>query len=222
MKNRVLSPVIQVLVFAALLLGLSLTARPVVALADDGEAQGRTVTIYTDGEMAGVSDKVLDAFSDPDVMTVRVLDRSLMESGSDASRPVTPCWDNYSVRNKRYNGVLTGSSVLARATGLPGMTVSISQTCSVSNSYSCSVSGLAPEISACVGFSVTKTNSITVSGSDVVPYTHRSKDVSSMTLIAHPTFEYYSYDVYFGSACVGSGTANKAIGVSFSRSFSYK
>lgn len=62
MKNRVLSPVIQVLVFAALLLGLSLTARPVVALADDGEAQGRTVTIYTDGEMAGVSDKVIDAF----------------------------------------------------------------------------------------------------------------------------------------------------------------
>lgn len=40
MKNRVLSPVIQALVFAALLLGLSPTARPVVALADDGEAQG--------------------------------------------------------------------------------------------------------------------------------------------------------------------------------------
>lgn len=213
-------------IFSALALAFSVFVSPITARAEAEELRAipeNTETIYVNGQDNDVSEDILEALSDPSVTGVLVIDNNLVapryaepDSGTMAARA------GYTLKNRRYNGVLTGSTRLATATGRPGITLTISETKSVSNSYDCSVSVPVSLINACVGFNTTASEAITVSGSAVVPEKVGAREVSTMTLIANPTYDYYSYDVYQGSTFIDRGFAKHAVGVYFWKSYVYK
>lgn len=207
---------------------------PGFAFAESADFSGKTVTIYRENGLENVADEVSDAFSDPHVDRVLVFDArsvGLRDAMKDESvlpdqGAISPRNPNFYAKNVRYAGTSTGSRVLAKASGRPGMTISISKTVSVSNSYSCAAAVSTESLSSTLGFSVTGTESISVTGSDKVPQTHNSKNVSSMTLIAYPLFDNYSYEVHIRSSAVqntlvGRGTASRAVGVDFRRTYQY-
>lgn len=231
MKKRFFTILIS---FVAVLAAACLST-PKVASAEPQSLPEKTVTIYREGSLADMTNEVSDAFSDPLVTRVVVLDNHAVslrdamaqETVDTNSNSISPRNPNFYAKNVKYTGSSAGSRVLAKATGQPGMTVSISKTVSVSNSYSCATSISTESLSATVGFSVTGTESISVTGSDTVPKTHNSKNVSSMTLVAYPMFDNYSYEVHIRSSAVpdtlvGRGTASRAVGVDFRRTYQYR
>lgn len=66
-----------------------------------------------------------------------------------------------------------------------------------------------------MGFSVTASQSVGISGSYTVPTTISGSKVIRGHLSAYPLYERYSFDIYSGNAYKGNGIANKYIGVSF-------
>lgn len=211
------------LVIATVLVIAPLTLQPSTANAEAVFSPEKTETLYVDDlSDDDARERINAVLSDPTVTEVVVIDESLRGAERDGESLVVEPYAAYTVKNRRYNGLLTGTRTLAVATGRPGDTLTITQTKSISNSYSCSASVSTSLISACVGFTVTASESIGISGSAVVPYTVGSREVSSMNLIANPTYDYYSYDVYQGSSFVTTGTAQHAIGVSFRKTYSYK
>lgn len=212
-------------IFSALALTVSvIVGSPSAAIAEElAPLPENTETIYVDEFDDDASDAILEALSDPSVQGVLVVDQDLIGQRSDiASTSAAEPRSAYTLKNRQYKGVLTSSTRLATATGRPGITLTISETKSVANSYSCSASVPISLINACVGFNTTASESITVSGSAVVPEKVGAREVSTMTLIANPTYDYYSYDVYQGSTFVERGFAQHAIGVYFWKSYVYK
>ena len=209
---------------SAVALAFSVCISPVTAQAEANElirVPENTETIYVNGHDG--TDDILEALNDPSVTGVLVIDRNLIAQRSDEVEPDTiSARAGYTVKNRRYNGVLTGSTILASATGQPGITLTISETKTIANSYSCSASVPVSLINACVGFNTTASEAITISGSALVPEKVGAREVSTMTLIANPTFDYYSYDVYQGSTFIERGTAKHAIGVYFRKTYVYK
>lgn len=221
MKKHVSLPLLFMLTVAVMLLGVSLLAGPVPAMAEEASLPGRTVTIYKEDGAEDVSKKVSDAFADQSVEQVNVIDLSLRNSVNPEGSEATPYRAGYTARNRKFLNTAMEGVVIARTQGLPGMNIGINATKGVSNTYSCSFSISTGAISACVGFTVTKTEQIQVSCSETVPYTVGSKKVTSMTLMAHPLFDYYSYDVYQNGNYVGKGYAGHAVGCAFRRSYQY-
>ena len=168
-----------------------------------------------------MSRAVCEAFSDPEVAEVLVADRALEIGDVSAGEKLVP-YASYSISSLKYQGRLTGSTVLGVASGQPGMTLTISQTKSVANTYSCSASVPVGIISASVGFNVTSSESIQISGSDTVPSKVGAREVSRMTLTAYPLYDYYTYDVYQNGTYFTSGRASHAVGVTFRRTYEYK
>lgn len=213
-----------VLLFAALasLVGLVLSVCPTRSMAE--EADGRTVTVVvSDLDSYSAVQQVNELLSDPSITTLNVIDASLVArnrvSGESA---INPIWDvPTDLRNLTYLGNVTGSTRIASAKGYPGMNLEISCTRDVSNEYSCSVSLNAGLVSSYVGFNVSSSVSVAVTGSADVPYYHNGNRVSSMTLNAYPLYYNYSYDVYQYNNYVAKGYARNVAGCTFSRSYSY-
>ncbi|MDO4848374.1 MAG: hypothetical protein Q4B45_01185 [Coriobacteriia bacterium] len=213
-----------VLLFAVLasLVGLVLSVCPTRSMAE--EADGRTVTVVvSDLDSSSAVQQVNELLSDPSITTLNVIDASLVArnrvSGDSA---INPIWDvPTDLRNLTYLGNVTGSTRIASAKGYPGMNLEISCTKEVSNEYSCSVSLDSHLVSGCVGFDVSDTESVSVSGSADVPYYYNGRRVASMTLNAYTLYENYSYDVYQYNSYVATGYARRASGCTFSRTYSY-
>lgn len=110
------------------------------------------------------------------------------------------------------------------------MTLQISHSKSVSNNYSCSFPVSVGSVESVVGFSLTKGESISVSGSATVPSVHNNKKVKSMILTAYPYYQKYTYSVKRIISTrgltyrqnVGTGSASRVKGCSFKRTYTYK
>lgn len=184
--------------------------------------------------------QVSELLSNPDVDEVIVIDPNykefetadIIEDMSNSDTMATTIY-RYRISNVQSASDWTGSTVIATAKGTPGTTLSISQTESISNTYSTSVSvDLTSEISSAVGFSVTSSTSITISGSDTVPSTHDGKQVSTMSLNARTIYKKVTFSIdrhksvgglnYGWTNGWGSGSASKPYGVSFSKTYTYK
>lgn len=230
-----------VLVLSSMIVALSgSTAFTTVSAASSEVAApsetGSSVTIEADLSNSDYQETVEQLFNDPNVLEVTVIDPSLTNASdpTDSGEPtiVPRSYIRYEAAGpKKTAGTYTGSTVLAKAQGGPGITLGISQTKSVSNTFSCSLSVPVKSISSVVGFSVTGSTSITVSGSATVPSTYNNRKVKTMTLSAYPIYQKYTYSVtkvtsnkglVLRQPNVGTGSAAKAIGCTFKRTYTYR
>ncbi|EOH95913.1 hypothetical protein UAY_03339 [Enterococcus moraviensis ATCC BAA-383] len=106
--------------------------------------------------------------------------------------------------------------------------LTITQTKSISTSLSGSFGASNKVISASVGWNVTGSTSIAISGSYKVPSKIGNKKVKNCKLTAHTVYKTKKFDVHkmpWNStkwSKQGTGTVKKAYGVSFKKSFTYK
>lgn len=187
--------------------------------------------------------QLFDLLSNPDVDEVRVIDTrleydDLSISTVEDDQEITPFSSRVTIYRHRITNIKnasdwTGSNVIATAKGEPGVTVSISQTKSVSRTYSTTASyDLSSTVSSAVGFSVTGSTSISISGSAKVPTTYNGKAVKTMSLNAKPIYKKKTFNIdrrksvngylYGWVINWGSGSASNPYGVSFSKSYTYK
>ncbi|WP_433173186.1 hypothetical protein [Actinoallomurus sp. CA-150999] len=108
-------------------------------------------------------------------------------------------------------GKQCGKKVIAEARGRGPITLTLMQSRTVSNTYSSTFGVDVDGLSAAVGFDVTKSRTITVSGSYVVPR-HKYG-----TLKAHPLYKRKSFKIYnkITGAYYGHGTAYQVVGDCF-------
>lgn len=154
-------------------------------------------------------------------------DTLLHQQPSSMVSPYTTSPVYYQVKNVATKANQTGSTSLATAKGTPGITVSITQTKSVSTTLSSNFGASNSLISSAVGWSVTGSTSISIGGSAKVPSKHNNKSVKTMTLHAKPVYKVKTFDVYrvatgYTTQKVGTGTTKKAKGVSFTKTYVYK
>ena len=134
----------------------------------------------------------------------------------------------YYVKNVRKAADYVGKSRIASADGPPGVKISIEETKSVSSTVSGTYSASYSGISAAVGWNVTVSTSVAIKGEYDVPYKVGKKKVKRGYLDAYPKYKTKKYDVYYGikgtsnETKKGTGTARKAIGVSYTKYNKYK
>jgi len=200
----------------------------------------KTITITGDlSDSSTYVDKVERLLADPYVEHVIVI---------DPSRYITPLNENsqpnnsltshgrpyytYRITNPRIGSDYIGSTRIATAGGQPGETLSISKTSTVSRTYYCSVSAISPSsITSAVGYDVTSSDSIQISGSRTVPSYHNGRAVAKMYLDAYPIYQTTNFTVQrkkhynlvpYEWENYGSGYARHPYGVSFSERYIYR
>lgn len=209
-------------VVAAVVCTSLFAATPSQVLAETSEQEERIVTIYRESADDDVTADVTNALSDPSVAGVTVIDQWRRDSNyADEDSPIISPRSPYTLKNKRYTGRTRGSNKLAEASGGPGITLTIQKTVGASNTHSCASGVDAGTINACVGFNVTASESISVSGSYTVPSQLNGRNVSMGYLIAYPLYDCYSFDVYMSSYYLSSGTAKQAVGCTFLKTHTY-
>lgn len=125
--------------------------------------------------------------------------------GSDLISPQGPYTRAH---NKKYEGQRCGLDIIRQTSGNGPQTLTLSISDSVSTEWNASVSIAAKWVSAGVGFSVTKTYTVTQGTSYSVPkgkYGH---------IAAYPLYDMYSFDTMLPT---GTGYAMKPVGVCFSK-----
>lgn len=194
----------------------------------------KSISIYVESG-TDYSDKVeelLDeGYTSVDVLFTDLEEETLsqvnLEQEQSTKKSVGPV-RTYYVKNVRKGSDYIGNYRLASADGPPRVTLSISETKSVSTTVSGTFGASNSTISAAVGWSVTGSSSVTVSGSYKVPTKIGNKYVKRGYLDAYPKFKTKLYDVYYGiqgtssEVKKGTGTTRKAIGVSFKKRHTYK
>ncbi|MFD4707046.1 hypothetical protein ACFWM3_19570 [Gottfriedia sp. NPDC058432] len=133
----------------------------------------------------------------------------------------------YKVNNIRNGSDVTGSSAIATAIGEPGVTIGISQTKSVATTISSSYGASNSALTASIGWDVTKSTSVLISGSVKVPNTVNGKKVAKLALKAYPVYKTKKFDfhkmpwysIYWDLE--GTGTAKKANGVEYKKTYTY-
>ena len=124
---------------------------------------GRTATIYGDlSNPDSYSNELQKLLLDPDIDGVYVLDPTL-DSASDSSNSKGvnevepqggPTYHTHRITNVRTGDDYVGTNKIATVSGVPGDTLQISISKSVSRTYSCNVSAVsAGTISTAVGYS---------------------------------------------------------------------
>ena len=211
----------------------------VTAFADEDSSENNTcVTIYA-SELDSI-DTISELLNDPDVECVNVIfdsfdnsdycfisEDSQNESGISPNSFGGPIHTIY-VKDVRAGADHYGTTVLAKAEGQPGITVSISQTKTVSTTLSATFGASKSDISAKVGWSVTGSESLTIGGSYTVPYTYNGKNVKTATLCARAIYKVKYFDVYKGipgtatESFLGTGNTKHPFGISFYKTYVYK
>lgn len=134
----------------------------------------------------------------------------------------------YKVNNIRNGNYVTGTSVIAIAIGEPGITIGISQTKKVATTISSSYGASNSVLTASLGWDVTKSESVSISGSVKVPNTVNGKKVAKLAFEAYPVYKTKKFDVHkmpwysIYWNLEGTGTAKKASGVEYKKSYTYK
>lgn len=233
-------------------LAMVLTCFNGVAFATESTApenEGNTVII--EGNLSDPStyeDELNRLMADPTVDRVRVIDSSQISTSSTDSSPdlddnITVLDDDitlfggatyytYRITNVTSGKDYTGKTAIAVAKGGPGDSLSIKKTKSVSCTYSCSVSAItAAKITAAVGYDVTKSESVEISGTATVPSTHNGKTVKKMTYTAYPIYKTKSFTVqrkkHIGAYHMlpwkdySTGYARRPYGVDFEKTYTY-
>jgi len=122
-------------------------------------------------------------------------------------------WPYYYITNVSGPYEAWGIQYVAKVAGGPGpTTIHMSQSASISNSFSANVNVSADVVSAGVGFNVTGTYTTTFECDLSIPAGCYG------AIEAHPIYDVYSYDVMYNPASgnpykVGNGSASKAVGV---------
>ena len=175
-------------------------------------------------------------WNNPDIEAIFVLDPDLMEEDFifDAEDMTVQdrVFEQRRITNVRNLSNLTGSNVVAAASGAPGMTLSISQSRTIANSVTATFGATHDQIQRAVGFTVTGSRTLTISGRDTVPRTHNGRQVNHMTMNAHTIFQRRQFTVQsrpvdFGGFVgswrnVGTATASRPIGFAFRRIFTFR
>ncbi|KQL36304.1 hypothetical protein AN960_16950 [Bacillus sp. FJAT-25509] len=134
----------------------------------------------------------------------------------------------YKVNNIRNGSDVTGTSAIATAIGEPGVTIGISQTKSVATTISSSYGASNSALNASIGWDVTKSTSVLITGSVKVPNTVNGKKVAKLALKAYSVYKTKKFDVHkmpwysIYWDLEGTGTANKANGVEYKKTYTYK
>jgi|GEM_PF-5107498 len=175
--------------------------------------------------------------NNPDIEMLVVLDESLLgkefnyvdENNSGERMMITnPLGPSSRVVNRRELSRTQGTNVVAVASGMPGMTLTIDYIKSITNTYTNQFTATVSQISRVVGFSVTDTEQIGISTQMFVPDQHDGKNVKELTLEAFPFLEQIEYTVQRKSNIFaswkdqGTGVASRAIGIAFTYSYTYQ
>ncbi len=208
------------------------------------EATTSSNVVYLEGDLSNpetYEEELSNLLSDPNVEEVIVMDDSIHDNIT-SSQPVVQRGNvgilgavttyTYRITNVLSALDITGSSIIGSAEGEPGITIGISTTKSISNSYSLSASVVASDtVTTAVGFNVTKAVSVSISGSAPVPSTYNGKAVKSMTLNAYPIYATKTFTIQrhksigginYGWSNYGTGSAKTPKGVSFKKTYVYK
>ena len=202
---------------------------------------GRTATIYGDlSNPDSYSNELQKLLLDPDIDGVYVLDPTL-DSASDSSNlkgvnevepQGGPTYHTHRITNVRTGDDYVGTNKIATVSGVPGDTLQISISKSVSRTYSCNVSAVsAGTISTAVGYSVTDSASVSFGVNSPVPSTNAGRKVARMTVNAYPIYKTTNFTVqkrlhknglmYPWETC-GSGYARNPYGAYYTRVYTYK
>ncbi|WP_393079349.1 hypothetical protein [Streptomyces sp. LN704] len=121
-------------------------------------------------------------------------------------------WCN--IKNVKYVGVQQGKNAVSLAKGRGPVTLTLTNSETVANTRSATITVTAGSVSAAVGFDVTRSRTKTMAASWVVP---RGK---MGTLKAYPLYKAYTFKAYskLDGSYVGKGTARQAIGYSYTHS----
>lgn len=179
--------------------------------------------------------KAINEFeNDPNVTELIILDETLIEDNNYRAEELTEglIQPMAGVPRYRVTGVKNGSDytggAVATTSGEPGMTLAISQTKSIETTVSASFGASSKILSAGIGWNTTGSTKISISGSYKVPSKVGTKNVKTATLKAHTVYKTKKYNVQkmawnsFSWEHNGTGTAKKAYGVSFKKSYTYK
>ncbi|MBO1003913.1 hypothetical protein [Pseudogracilibacillus auburnensis] len=172
-----------------------------------------------------LNEKVTAVLKDDSVSGVLVVHKEEYPDFSLSKFPVGT-WKPYKNGQIRYNGPRsdTYNSTVNVFAGDPEITMNLNYSSTHSSTYSGSF-GLdaAVGISAAVGFPVTGSNSVSLSGTYKVPSEHNGKTVKRATLRVKVVYANHSYTVRNNSYPKGkTGTAKKPYGVYYQKTFTYK
>ncbi|AOH54539.1 hypothetical protein ABE28_009275 [Peribacillus muralis] len=214
---------------------------PSVGYAQDGsinneiDSESTKSTVLTLDDSMTVSEQnsmINDYLSDPNVEELIVLDESLLIENNDTENETTPTpraiINQYKVNNVRGGSDVTGSSGIATAIGEVGILLNIGQTKSVATTVSADFGASNAALSGALGYSVTGSTSITISGQYRVPSKVNGKKVKTCKMTAYPVYKTKLYDVHkmpwnaFSWTKMGTGKAKKAYGVSYKKVYTYK
>ena len=186
-----------------------------------------TKTLYLNSYDKDCNDKIVCSLNDDSIDIIKIIFKDILDTdrlnstvNNDVSLSAITTKTRYA-KNRRSSGQYNGTNCLKFVEGDPDVTISISRSFSVSNSYSCNYSVSSSSISSAVGFSVTSSSSINVSGSWKVP-----KKVKKGRLSVYPVYQKYTYDVYektsrggvvINNKKLGNGTASKCVGYYFTK-----
>ena len=217
------------------------------------EKEGKTITISGDLENPdSYSEKVLELMNNEDIFEVVVIDPTIVEEeeiDKDTNRVKEklkdcltreddimpfggPTYYRYRVTNVRNGNDYTGTSKIATVSGTPGMTISISKTKTIGRTYSVTAGTVSKsQINAAVGYSVSGSDSISISGSYKVPKKYNGRNVKSASLDAYVIYKTKNFTVQrrkvqnvlqFPWTDYGSGYSRKPYGISFRKTCTYK
>lgn len=177
------------------------------------------------------------------ISEVRVIDNSISLNNTPSNEPMPDLSDPLAVTiyHYRLTNLTTGadftdySNKIATTSGQPNMTLTISKTSLVSNTYklSAEISGTvdASTITAGVGYDVLSSTSVNISCAEQVPSKNNGKKVKTMILNAYPILKTTNFtiqrhksvgDINYGWSDYGTGYARQAYGVAFTKEFTYQ
>ena len=223
----------------------SITEIPVQAGEVTNEKQeGKTVKIVRDLENTdSYSEDVLELMNNEDVSEVIVIDSAITEdekidnvSSQTKENEIMPLggptYYKYQVTNVKNGSDYIGTSKIATVSGTPGMTISISKTKTVGRTYSVTAGTVSKsQINAAVGYSVSGSDSISISGSYKVPKKYNGRNVKSASLNAYVIYKTKNFTVQRRKVQnvlqspwtdYGSGYSRKPYGISFRKTYIYK
>ena len=190
----------------------------------------KSIEIYVDSHddyQKQVSDLMSDGYTDVNVVFTDLNKEDPVASNPPQLKSLGPI-KRYYVKNVRKGSDYIGKSRIASASGAPGVRLSIKTKKDVSTTISATFGASYTAISAAVGWNVTKTERISVTGSAKVPYKVGKKKVKRGVLSAYPMYKTKKYDVYYGIQNTkkdrkkGTGVTMKPIGTHFKMSYTYK
>lgn len=189
----------------------------------------QVITIDDTMSLVEQNEAISEFEENPNVTELIVLDETLLE---DESLDDNIIHTRAIVNQYRITGVSNGSDytggAIATTSGGPGINLAIAQTKSVATTISASFGASAKVLNAGIGWNTTGSTSISISGSYKVPSKVGTQQVKTGTLKAHTVYKTKKYNVQKMAwnstkwTTSGSGTAKKAYGVSFKKSFTYK